>query len=113
MTTCAWCGQPFAPNSLGRPRVYCSTACRRRHGRYTEALPAWTARLAELDAAAAGYRAVPTFLRNELAGLRGLIARGPADSARAGRPSASNGSAPAPASAAPYPRKRFRRSDHD
>jgi hypothetical protein len=75
MTSCAWCGKTFPPNTFGRPRVYCDLECRQEHGRYTEALPRWRADLAESEAAAAGYRGkVPTFLRNKITGLRDLIA---------------------------------------
>lgn len=74
---CAWCGQTFAPNTHGRPRIYCNPECRRQHGRYVEALPRWQADLAQSEAAARGYRVVPTFLTNEIAGLRALIAARP------------------------------------
>ena len=78
MTTCAWCGASFPANSLGRPRRYCGVPCRRRHAAYVESLPGWTARLAELEASAAGYRGgTPVFIRNELDALRAAIADGP------------------------------------
>jgi hypothetical protein len=79
MMTCAWCGQTFAPNTFGRPRVYCRPECRRAHGRYTACLPGWQAELAQHETAAASYgrihRQVPAFLRDEIAVLRDLIAR--------------------------------------
>ena len=78
MHACAWCTRPFTPNALGRPRVYCSLSCRREHGRYADALPRWRRELAEAEASAAGYRGgPPTFLRNEIASLRALIAGRP------------------------------------
>lgn len=39
---CAWCGAPFTPNRIGRPRVYCSEACRRAAGHHREDLRAGT-----------------------------------------------------------------------
>jgi hypothetical protein len=79
MMTCAWCGQTFPPNTFGRPRVYCGPQCRRAHGRYIAGLPGWQAELARHETAAASYgripRQVPTFLRDEIAVLRDLIAR--------------------------------------
>ena len=74
-TRCAWCGQPFAPDHRRR---YCGPKCRREHGRYVECLPDWTARLAELERAAAGYRGqAPVFVRNEIRSLRDAIASRP------------------------------------
>jgi hypothetical protein len=74
--SCSWCGQPLPPDAPGR-RAYCGIPCRQDAGHYREALPRWQGRLAELEAAAAGYRGqVPTFIRNEIADLRRLIARG-------------------------------------
>jgi hypothetical protein len=79
MITCAWCGQTFAPNTLGRPRVYCGPECRRAHGRYGACLPGWQAELAQLESAATSYRRthtpVPAFLAGEITVLRDLIAR--------------------------------------
>ncbi|MFP7365794.1 hypothetical protein SFC07_08495 [Corynebacterium callunae] len=30
VSTCSWCGSDFAPTGRGRPRKYCSQACRQR-----------------------------------------------------------------------------------
>lgn len=74
MTACGWCGGPFTPNTLGRPRRYCSVQCRTDAGHYREDLPGWTARLAELEATATASDrvglAVPAFVRNEMRHLR-------------------------------------------
>jgi hypothetical protein len=70
---CDWCRRSFIPNTIGRPRRYCSVACRRDHGHYVDALPGWTARLADLEASAASYRRIPTFIRNEMAEVRAAI----------------------------------------
>ena len=48
---CAWDGRPFTPNTIGRPREYCSNECRQARGHYVEGLPGWQARLALLEAA--------------------------------------------------------------
>ena len=74
---CAWDGRPFTPNTIGRPREYCSNECRQARGHYVEGLPGWQARLAQLEAAARLYgRKVPTFIVNEIMELHDLIARG-------------------------------------
>ena len=79
---CAWCGHPFRPNSIGRPRRYCSVGCRTEHGHYVEALPGLTARLAELEASAARYRHPPNFITTEIAEIRASIAKGTPSSDR-------------------------------
>jgi len=71
--SCAWCGAPMTPNTIGHPRRYCSVECRRERGRYVERLPRWQARLAELEASAAQYKTVPVFIRNEIDWLHAAI----------------------------------------
>jgi hypothetical protein len=74
---CDWCGASFVPNLTGRPRRYCSVACRTDAGHYREDLPGWTDRRAELEASAAMYKRVPSFIANEIDTLRRAIAAGP------------------------------------
>jgi hypothetical protein len=75
---CDWCGASFVPNLTGRPRRYCSAACRTDAGHYRAALPGWLDTLADREASAAGYkRGVPAFLATEIDGLRRAIAAGP------------------------------------
>jgi hypothetical protein len=76
MTACAWCGQTFAPNTFGRPRVYCGVECRRKANYHAEHLAEWQAELAKFEAAALGYHGkVPRFLADEIRGLHDLIER--------------------------------------
>jgi hypothetical protein len=78
--SCAWCDGPVPPSRGNRPRLYCSPGHRQLRARYLERLPGWQAELAEYEAAAAGWtagrRAIPTHLRNEIARMHDLIARG-------------------------------------
>ncbi len=90
--SCAWCLAPFTPNTLGRPRRYCSVACRTEAGHWREDLPGWTATLERLEAAADerhlprhARRGVPTYLRNEIRHLRAAIGSGPMEPAGDGR----------------------------
>jgi hypothetical protein len=79
--TCTWCGLPFTPNAIGRPRRYCSLECRGDAAYYRGVAPDIGTRIAELEASERAWDrarlAVPAFLRNELAELRSrLPARG-------------------------------------
>lgn len=40
MDTCRWCGQPLERKHTGRPRVWCSDACRKAHERAFPRIPA-------------------------------------------------------------------------
>lgn len=75
--SCHWCGGPFTRNALGRPRRYCSIACRQEASHHREDLPGRQARLAYLEASAAGYRVVPSFIANEIDALHRALAAGP------------------------------------
>lgn len=76
--SCAWCGRAFAPNTLGRPRRYCSTDCRTAAGHHREDAPGLRARIAEMEEAERSWQRVgapfPAAFRAELDALRRSLA---------------------------------------
>jgi hypothetical protein len=44
---CAWCGEPFARNRVGRPAQFCKRGCRQRHYEEQRALRAIKEKIAQ------------------------------------------------------------------